>query len=55
VKTAPKEQQGLKPHSEAGPLKEDGITNPRDGRGPLRSTSDQSVKLPRPDKPSGKS
>ena len=29
-----------------GPLKEDGVTNPRDGRGPLRNTDDQSAGLP---------
>lgn len=27
-------------------LKEDGITNPRDGRGPLRKSDDSSTKLP---------
>ena len=27
-------------------LQEDGITNPRDGRGPLRKTDDSSAKLP---------
>jgi hypothetical protein len=27
-------------------LQEDGITNPRDGRGPLRKTDDSSTKLP---------
>jgi hypothetical protein len=27
-------------------LKEDGITNPKDGRGPLRKSDDSSAKLP---------
>jgi hypothetical protein len=27
-------------------LKEDGITNPKDGRGPLRKSDDASTKLP---------
>jgi hypothetical protein len=27
-------------------LKEDGITNPKDGRGPLRKSDDSSTKLP---------
>jgi hypothetical protein len=27
-------------------LKEDGITNPKDGRGPLRRSDDSSTKLP---------
>ena len=27
-------------------LKEDGITNPKDGRGPLRKSYDSSTKLP---------
>jgi hypothetical protein len=27
-------------------LQEDGVTNPRDGRGPLRKTDDSSTKLP---------
>ena len=27
-------------------LEEDGITNPRDGRGPLRKSDDSSTKLP---------
>jgi hypothetical protein len=27
-------------------LKEDGITNPKDGRGPLRKCDDSSTKLP---------
>jgi hypothetical protein len=42
------------PHKESGPsgvkrnknLKEDGITNPKDGRGPLRRSDDSSTKLP---------
>jgi hypothetical protein len=29
-------------------LQEDGITNPRDGRGPLRKSDDSSTKLPPP-------
>ncbi|MDB6098240.1 MAG: hypothetical protein QOK23_383 [Gammaproteobacteria bacterium] len=41
-------------HKESGPssvkpnknLKEDGITNPKDGRGPLRRSDDSSTKLP---------
>jgi hypothetical protein len=32
-----------KPHKN---LKEDGITNPKDGRGPLRRSDDSSTKLP---------
>jgi hypothetical protein len=38
-------------------LQEDGVTNPRDGRGPLRKSDDSSTKLPlhsqvpRPDRP----
>jgi hypothetical protein len=27
-------------------LQEDGVTNPRDGRGPLRKSDDSSTKLP---------
>jgi hypothetical protein len=27
-------------------LQEDGVTNPRDGRGPLRKSADSSTKLP---------
>jgi hypothetical protein len=27
-------------------LKEDGVTNPKDGRGPLRKSDDSSTKLP---------
>jgi hypothetical protein len=27
-------------------LKEDGVTNPKDGRGPLRKSEDSSTKLP---------
>ncbi|MDP9087524.1 MAG: hypothetical protein M3O26_02120 [Pseudomonadota bacterium] len=42
------------PQKERGPsnatpknnLKEDGITNPKDGRGPLRRSDDASTKLP---------
>ena len=42
------------PQKENGPsnakpkknLKEDGITNPKDGRGPLRRSDDSSTKLP---------
>ncbi len=42
------------PQKESGPsteklnenLKEDGITNPKDGRGPLRPSEDSSTKLP---------
>ncbi len=39
------------PQQPAPPLKttpshDDGITNPRDGRGPLRPRDDQSAKLP---------
>jgi hypothetical protein len=41
-------------HKESGPssvkpnknLKEDGITNPKDGRGPLRRSDESSTKLP---------
>jgi hypothetical protein len=29
-------------------LQEDGITNPKDGRGPLRKSDDSSTKLPLP-------
>jgi hypothetical protein len=29
-------------------LQEDGITNPKDGRGPLRKSDDSSTKLPPP-------
>lgn len=29
-------------------LREDGITNPKDGRGPLRKSDDSSTKLPKP-------
>jgi hypothetical protein len=29
-------------------LQEDGVTNPRDGRGPLRKSDDSSTKLPPP-------
>jgi hypothetical protein len=33
-------------------LQEDGVTNPRDGRGPLRKSDDSSTKLPlRPEAP----
>ncbi len=28
-------------------LREDGITNPKDGRGPLRKSDDSSTKLPK--------
>jgi hypothetical protein len=28
-------------------LREDGITNPKDGRGPLRKSDDSSAKLPK--------
>jgi hypothetical protein len=32
----------------ADTLQEDGITNPKDGRGPLRKSDDSSIKLPPP-------
>lgn len=33
-------------------LREDGITNPKDGRGPLRKSDDSSTKLPKHTEPS---
>jgi hypothetical protein len=35
-------------------LQEDGVTNPRDGRGPLRKSDDSSTKLPQPQPPPGR-
>ncbi len=40
--TAPTECDVKKPHAR----KEDGFSNPKDGRGPLRRTDDQGAKLP---------
>jgi hypothetical protein len=45
-RVAPPAPQQPSPALRNSPRHDDGVTNPRDGRGPLRPRDDQAVKLP---------